>query len=177
MQNCGPWEKGNKQVELHNHPNFLPGDNFHTTKHREGEAKLNLVNLLSQKNEDQSSGRLRWLEVTGQSARKEEATQKESSRSVLSSKRSCMCEWNYTRQGKKWPQNYKVSNSQSLHKAGRCLSTRVERSWWLTWGIQWRCPEGQTRGVGLNYFWSEGYIKPTLSKFKKRPQGVNQICK
>lgn len=69
------------------------------------EPKLNLVAKLRKWRSE-----FRKAEVAGsyrESARQEEATQKESSRNVLSS-RPCMCGWNPTKQGKKWQGIYRL---------------------------------------------------------------------
>ena len=68
-----PQTRETNKVRSSNHCNFVPRENFQASPYREEEPKMNLAVLRSGEKEDQTSGRLRWLEVAGWSTEKGEA--------------------------------------------------------------------------------------------------------
>lgn len=82
MQDCDPWERGNKQDEPYNYPGFQPGGNFQIAAAKKEAIKQNMVVIPSWGERNWSPGKLRQLELVGQNSWEEGAMQKKSSRSL-----------------------------------------------------------------------------------------------
>lgn len=169
VQNCDPWEKKNN-VSHTTTPTFCRESISRPPS--TGKGNPNWTWEPCWENEDQSSGRLGWLKLQGRALEKGKLSRK-SSRNVLSS-RPYMCEWNSTRQGKKWPRNYKL-----IQKFTQSRKTfKHQCSEWLMGGIFSNdLPPLLPQRTGLLNR-TEPFLewRPDLS-LKTGPSEIRQICK